>query len=353
MTTSSAALAVIDGRVLDALNARRPAFVEGIETCRDAVLFPEEDLGLSSDLRAALGRRVVATAENVLLLKTYPAPGTADLKALASGEMPTDPALAALARHADMIAREPATSGPQHLQSLQDTGYSVPQIIALSELLAYACYQIRVVHGLNLLAGKTDVLEQVEPGSSETDGIPQISLKPLTWTPYLPPVEIADATPRQLEAMKVTPSAKKVSPYVRTLAHDPDSYVARTVLFNAIMYADGGLNRADRELGALGASLVNGCQYCANVHARQHARLSGTATTSALFAGRRDALSLRDGTIMDFAEALTATPPLADISHIQRLKRVGLDDAEIQDLVHSIAIFGWANRLMHPLGHSS
>ncbi|MGR3378154.1 peroxidase-related enzyme [Salipiger abyssi] len=185
-----------------------------------------------------------------------------------------------------------------------------------------------------------------------TDAIPQIALKPLTWTPHLPPVEIEDATPRQLEAMKVTPSAKKVSPYVRTLAHDPDSYVARTMLFNAIMYAEGGLNRADRELGALGASLVNGCRYCANVHARQHARLKGAETISALFAGRGDALPPRDGAIMAFAEALTATPPTAGETHVAALRETGMDDAEIQDLIHSIAIFGWANRLMHPLGHS-
>ena len=185
-----------------------------------------------------------------------------------------------------------------------------------------------------------------------SQSIPAITLKPLTWTPYLPPVEIDEATPSQLEAMKVTPSAKKVSPYVRTLAHDPESYVARTVLFNAIMYAEGGLDRADRELGALGASLVNGCRYCANVHARQHARLSGSAATSALFAGRRDALSPRDAAIMDFAEALTVTPPRADRSHVAALRAQGMDDGEIQDLIHSIAIFGWANRLMHPLGHS-
>lgn len=353
MTTSSAALAMIDGVVLKALEARRPEFVEGIETCRAAVLFPEEDLGLSSDLRAAIGRRVALTAENADLLATYPEPEAPDLKALAQGALPADPALAALAHHADMIAREPVKSGPQHLQALQDAGYSVPQIIALSELLAYACYQIRVVAGLALLADGPEVSQQIEPGESDTDGIPQINLKPLTWTPYLPPVEIESATPRQLEAMKVTPSAKKVSPYVRTLAHDPDSYVARTVLFNAIMYAEGGLERADRELGALGASLINGCQYCANVHARQHARLTGTGTTSALYAGRRDALSARDGAIMDFAEALTATPPAADKSHIARLQEVGMDTAEMQDLVHSIAIFGWANRLMHPLGHSA
>jgi alkylhydroperoxidase family enzyme len=32
------------------------------------------------------------------------------------------------------------------------------------------------------------------------------------------------------------------------------------------------------------------------------------------------------------------------------LREIGLDDLEILDLIHSIAIFGWANRLMHTLG---
>jgi uncharacterized peroxidase-related enzyme len=184
--------------------------------------------------------------------------------------------------------------------------------------------------------------------------IAQIKLKPLTWSPYLPPVELVDATEKQLAAMKVTPSASKVSPYVRTLAHDPESYVARTKLFNAIMYAKEGLPREDRELGALGASMINGCRYCANVHARQHARLTNsTAVTSALFAGRKDSLSKRDSAILIFAEALTVTPPKADHSHIDALTKAGLDQLEIVDLIHAIAIFGWANRLMHPLGHSN
>lgn len=180
-----------------------------------------------------------------------------------------------------------------------------------------------------------------------------IHIRPLTWHPHLPPVEIADATAEQLDAMRVTPSAKKVSPYVRTLAHDPESYVARTTLFNAIMYAEGGLPRAERELGALAASGVNGCRYCANVHARQHIRLSGGSDViAALWTGRRETLSDRDAAIVDFAEALTATPPRADPDHVKRLEDSGLDPFEIIDLIHAVAIFGWANRLMHPLGHS-
>ena len=183
--------------------------------------------------------------------------------------------------------------------------------------------------------------------------LPEIRIRPLTWTPHLPPVEIDAATPEQLGAMKVTPSAKKVSPYVRTLAHDPESYVARTTLFNAIMYLPGGLDRADRELGALGASLANGCRYCANVHARQHINLSGSSLAmAALWTGQTDRLSDRDAAILDFAKALVTPQPSATTEHIERLRATGMDDPEIIDLIHAVAIFGWANRLMHPLGHS-
>ena len=67
--------------------------------------------------------------------------------------------------------------------------------------------------------------------------------------------------------------------YVRTLAHDRDSYVTRTRLFNDIMYVKGGRDRAERELGALIASCINGCAYCASVHARRYIELTGYANT--------------------------------------------------------------------------
>lgn len=99
--------------------------------------------------------------------------------------------------------------------------------------------------------------------------------------------------------------------------------------------------------------MINGCQYCANVHARQHHKLSGSSTAiAALWTGRREELSERDKAILAFAEALSQTPPAAGPAHVERLRNAGMDSAEIVDLIHSIGIFGWANRLMHPLGHS-
>jgi len=183
---------------------------------------------------------------------------------------------------------------------------------------------------------------------------PLVRLKPLVWHPYIAPLAIADATQEQLAAMEVTPSGKKISDYVRTLAHDPESYTARTVLFNAIMYVEGGLNRADRELGALGASIVNGCKYCAVVHARRHAQLSKSEqVVSALYFSRPEELGPRDAAIYRFACRLSVTPSQATAEDIAALREHGMDDREIVDLIHAIAIFGWANRLMHVLGHAS
>jgi uncharacterized peroxidase-related enzyme len=183
--------------------------------------------------------------------------------------------------------------------------------------------------------------------------ISSVRLKSLVWHPYIQPVELTDATQDQLDAMKVTPSATKVSEYVRTLAHDPESYVARTVLFNAIMYAQGGLDRADRELGALGASLVNGCLFCAVTHARRHADLTkSNQVVTALYLNKPQELGPRDAAIYSFARRLSVTPSEATAEDIAVLRAVGMEEVEIIDLIHAIAIFGWANRLMHVLGHA-
>ncbi|NNE79476.1 MAG: peroxidase-related enzyme [Silicimonas sp.] len=172
------------------------------------------------------------------------------------------------------------------------------------------------------------------------------------WRPRVTPVKLAEATPEQLEALQVTPSNTKVSDYVLTLAHDVESLAVRSPLFNAIMYDPGGMSRAERELGALGASMVNRCIYCAAVHAERHAQLEkDTRVTDELFAnGEAADLNERDRAILDFARKSAGAPPAAGPKDMDALRKAGLSDAEILDLILSSALFGWANRLMHVLG---
>lgn len=159
MTTKDAidtALGVHCGDALHRLRADRPAFVEGAQACRASVLYPEDDLGLSSDLRHAVAHRAAAFAANPALLTGYPAPDAPALRELANGSLPENPALAALAYHTDLIVTNPGEATEAHLHDLLAAGYSVPQIIAISELLAQVCYETRIVHGLSLLKEDMD-----------------------------------------------------------------------------------------------------------------------------------------------------------------------------------------------------
>lgn len=172
------------------------------------------------------------------------------------------------------------------------------------------------------------------------------------WQPRVTPVKLSEATPAQLDALQVTPSNTKVSDYVLTLAHDVESLSVRSPLFNAIMYDPGGMSRAERELGALGASMVNRCIYCAAVHADRHAKLEkDTTVTDELFAkGEKAELTARNRAIFDFARKSAEAPPAAGPEDMDALRVAGLSDEEILDLILSSALFGWANRLMHVLG---
>ena len=110
------------------------------------------------------------------------------------------------------------------------------------------------------------------------------------WKPYVTPLDLADATQEQLDALKVTPSNTKVSDYVLVLAHDVETLKHRSPLFNAVMYNRGGMSRAEREIGAVGASIVNRCIYCAAVHASRYNQLTkDESVINAIFSDGADA----------------------------------------------------------------
>ena len=182
--------------------------------------------------------------------------------------------------------------------------------------------------------------------------VTEFTLDELEWVPHLTPVDLETATPEEREALQVTPSNTKVSAYVLTLALDAEILKERTPLFNDIMYARGGLSRAERELGALGASIVNLCVYCAAVHANRFNQLSKRAeVVEAIYRdGPAARLPPRDQAILDFAVKLSRQPQALQAADLASLREVGLSNLEVLDLIHSVAIFGWANRLMHTLG---
>jgi len=176
----------------------------------------------------------------------------------------------------------------------------------------------------------------------------------LRWKPWLEGVQFAAATPEQVAALEEMSPAAKSSPYFLVLAHQPEILKQRSIVFNAVMFAPGGLPRAERELGATVESVVNGCVYCSSVHSQRFEQLA--KRSDVIEQVYHDPLSAgttaREKAVVAFSVALGAHPETVSATHIRALKDAGLTDLEVHDLVHSVALFAWANRLMLNLGEA-
>jgi alkylhydroperoxidase domain protein len=157
----------------------------------------------------------------------------------------------------------------------------------------------------------------------------------LGWVSWIDPLLEAELTERHFAGL--VDRSRSKSEYFRLLVRDPEVLEARTKTDKDIFYnvADG-LPRAERELAAAATSRYNGCIYCASVHAR----------FASTYSKRRDDVQrlLDEGVGADLGErwnavvkasvALAATPIAFSPDNIDELRRAGLDDAEIVDVIN-------------------
>ncbi|MDI9330800.1 MAG: peroxidase-related enzyme [Alphaproteobacteria bacterium] len=174
----------------------------------------------------------------------------------------------------------------------------------------------------------------------------------LGWRAWLPVLNPAQATDQQLGVLKASHPSAMTSDYYLLLAHQPVILEHRSAAFNAIMYAPGGLNRAERELASTVVSRVNGCVYCAAVHALRFEQLSKRNDVIAqVFEQPHGAgTTAREKALIQFAIDMTEQPEQLGATQAQAMADVGLSPLEMLDLIHAVAIFAWANRLMLNLG---
>lgn len=383
------------GSPLAQLRAERSAATRHAQGSYEALFDLAEPTGLTSVERLAVALRVAtihaateaaahyrrrlldagAAPEVVVAAETAPGPGAAGQT---DGALPTR--LDAILRHADLLASRPVEAGPDALQALANTGLSTPEIVTLSQIIAFVSFQVRVIAGLKLLGGvppsqatETKADSAAEDRSAGARSAPTELLPPalvlrpeeplkrptvftrdqLAWTPWLQPLEPEDATPAQLAALAGRPGN---SPYFRLLAHDAAVLTERTATDLGIFYTQGGAPRAERELAAAATSRLNGCIFCASVHARTAAQLSkrpedvDRLLERGVGPGVDLGLDERWRAIVDVAVALAKTPSEATTRQVNRLRELGLSDLEILDVAQAAAFFSWANRLMLTLG---
>ena len=105
-------------------------------------------------------------------------------------------------------------------------------------------------------------------------------------------------------------------------------------------------------MAATAVSRSNGCVYCASVHAQRFEQLAKRNNVMAQMFDDPDTAgtNARERAIIQASLALTRAPGSFGQQNLQPLRDTGLSDLEILDMLHSAALFGWANRLMLNLG---
>ena len=281
-----------------------------------------------------------------------------------------DTRLHAILTFARTLALRPVEGDKAALLRLPAAGLTTPEVVALAQLIAFVAYQVRVVAGLQALAALPVGGEaaQTAPAAAEAPFVHPAHLpKPgepvrvngytsetLGWKAWLPVLALEQASPEQLAVLEASHPAAKTSDYYLTLVHQPRILQERSVAFNAIMYAPGGLSRAERELASAVVSRINGCVYCASVHAQRFEQLAKrNDVIYQVFTEPHGAgTNARERAIVQASIDLTLNPGQFGAAQLQAVQAAGLSALEVLDLIHAVAIFAWANRLMLNLGEA-
>ncbi|UJP10498.1 peroxidase-related enzyme [Microbacterium sp. KUDC0406] len=293
--------------------------------------------------------------------------------------LPFEPKLRAIIEHVELVTVSPGLVTRDDQLALQVAGVTADEIVLISQVVAYESYLLRALHGLTVLGGERParydgaVRETVAHGRAHTaethtylgSEIPQhFTREVLAWEPWVPAIEVDELTAEQAESFAA--KATTNSEYFRLLARVPAVLKARSALDNAVFLGQDGLPRGERELAAAVTSKVNGCVYCASVHARKaefQTRRADAIDRLLAVQLERDADDVALGTdplaegqderwtaVIRFAARLSELTPTATPDDIVALRAVGLESDEISDVVFSTAFFAWANRLMLSLG---
>ena len=222
------------------LRAQRADIRQHTEGAFRELVTPADPGGVTHAERAALALRV-ATIEHDEPLAAHCRAilqnvGTAaDLAAAET--VPANPKtrLGLLLHYADLVAVHPEHSTQATIDRLTAQGLSPQDIVAVTQLVSFIPFQVRLLAGLRALQGE----KRMKHFTLETVG----------WEPRLPPVTAEAATPEQQAALDACPPGVRTSKYFLTLAQDPRSLGERGALFNSVMYAPRGLPRAERETG--------------------------------------------------------------------------------------------------------
>lgn len=258
--------------------------------------------------------------------------------------------LAQITQYARQLASQPTLICRKALQQLGDVGLSPADIVTFSQVIGFVSYQARVVAGVAALAGRPAVVVPGFPNVEDADGI-AFSADELTWSARLPPINAETAAAEQLDVLDQSHPQARAESYYLLLAHDAATLRERNGVFNGINAEGYGLSSRLKALATLAVSRINGSRYCAATVAQE---LQDEGLVQALFAGLPQGLAYTEDSVklavMRTAAELTRAPEKFTPQSVQPLFNSGLDQAQALEVILTVALYAWENRLRQTLG---
>lgn len=159
--------------------------------------------------------------------------------------------------------------------------------------------------------------------------------------PRLTAIDPASATGKAKELLDGVQATLGVTPnLMRTMANSP-AVLEAYLSFNTAL-GRGRLSAKEREQIALAVAEANGCEYCLSAH---------TAIGKKVGLPESDLLASRLGTSPDFkvaaalkfAQAILSQRGQVTDEDVNRIRRAGLGDAEIAEIVANVALNVFTN----------
>ncbi len=131
------------------------------------------------------------------------------------------------------------------------------------------------------------------------------------------------------------------------LAHRPDEARAFFDYHDALMFREGGLSPAEKEMIVVATSAANDCVYCVVAHGAilriraKDPHLADQVATN----WRKADLTDRQQAILRFALRVATDSATVEESHLDELRAQGLDDDDIWDVGAIAGLFALSNRM--------
>jgi uncharacterized peroxidase-related enzyme len=151
---------------------------------------------------------------------------------------------------------------------------------------------------------------------------------------------------------EVSRTRGKISNIMRAQSLNPNALRYFLELYVSLMYGKSGLSRAEREMIATAISAHNQCGYCVSHHSE--ALKFYLKNGDQLKAVRQGQLSgkvdERGKVLIEYALKLTLQPGTVAKDDVENMRRIGISESEILDLVLLTAYMNYVNRVAQGLG---